>query len=97
MSKNNSDVLDMLASDEVTEDALLSQKERLYKNFIAGKSYTKAQFIEMFVNKKVFNKLAQNLVFGEYKFDRLVSLFVLEKNEITENMYLSIQDISFQG
>lgn len=78
MSKTNSDVLDILATDEVTEEVYEIQKDRLYKNFIAGKSYTKAQFEEMFINKKVFNSLAQNLVFGEYKFDRLFSLFVVE-------------------
>ena len=36
----------------------------------------------MFVGKKIFNTLAQNLVFGEYKFDRLFSLFVLEGENI---------------
>lgn len=82
MSKTNSDVLDMLASDEVSAETLQNQKDRLYKNFIAGKSYTKEQFVQMFINKKVFNTLAQNLVFGEYKFDRLFSLFVLEGNII---------------
>lgn len=82
MSKTSSDVLDMLATDEVTEEAYEIQKDRLYKNFIAGKSYTKAQFEEMFINKKVFNSLAQNLVFGEYKFDRVFSLFVIEGQNI---------------
>ena len=82
MEKTNSDVLDMLASDEVTNEALEAQKNRLYSNFIAGKSYTKDQFNAMFISKKVFNTLAQNLVFGEYKFDRLCSLFVLEGQNI---------------
>lgn len=82
MSKNNSDVLDMLVNDDYTEEILIKQKNRLYDNFIANKSYTKEQFEQMFINKKVFNTLAQGLVFGEYKSDRLLSLFVLENTNI---------------
>ena len=82
MSKTNSDVLDMRVNDEVLEEALEKQKERLYSNFIANKSYTKEQFDAMFIDKKAFNTLAQNLVFGEYKNDRLFSLFIIEGTEI---------------
>lgn len=82
MEKTNSDVLDMLVNDEVTGETLERQKQRLYSNFIANKSYTKDQFNEMFINKKVFNTLAQNLVFGEYKADRVLALFVLEENSV---------------
>lgn len=82
MSKTSSDVLDMMVNDEVSEEALNKQKQRLYSNFIANKSYTKEQFDSMFIEKKVFNTLAQNLVFGEYKNDRLLSLFVVEGTEI---------------
>lgn len=82
MAKTNSDVLDMLVNDEVSENTLNMQKERLYANFIANKSYTKDQFTTMFIDKKVFNELAQNLVFGEYKNDRVFSLFVIEGQEI---------------
>lgn len=82
MEKTNSDVLDMLVNDEVTEDAITMQKQRLYANFIANKSYTREQFESMFISKKVFNTLAQNLVFGEYKNDRLFSLFVVEGESI---------------
>ncbi len=82
LSKNNSDVLDMLAPNEVSEEVLQAQKHRLYNNFIANKSYDKQQFKAMFIDKNVFNKLAQNLVFGEYKSDGLVSVFVLEGTEI---------------
>jgi len=82
MSRKMSDVQDMLVNDEITEQTLLTQKDRLYSNFIANKSYTKEQFTEMFINKKVFNVLAQKLVFGEYKQNRLLSLFVLNGCEI---------------
>lgn len=78
----NSDVQDLLVNDEVTPEILNTQKERLYKNFIANKSYTKDQFVETFINKKVFNTLAQNLIFGEYKQNRLLNLFVLEGENI---------------
>ena len=77
-----SDVQDLLVNDEVTEETLNKQKDRLYKNFIANKSYTKEQFKETFINKKVFNTLAQNLVFGEYKQNRLLNLFVLDGDQI---------------
>lgn len=82
MAKSMSDVQDSLASDEVSEEGLKVQKERLYQNFIAGKAYTKEQFENRFINKKVFNILAQKLVFGEYKQNRLVSLFVLDGEQI---------------
>jgi len=78
MDKSKSDVQDMLVNDEITEEIMESQKARLFRNFIANKSYTREQFTEIFVNKKVFNNLAQRLVFGEYKQNRLLSLFVLE-------------------
>ena len=81
MSRSRSDVLDMLVNDDVNSDTIEVQKERLYRNFIANKSYTREQFDTMFVNKKVFNELAQNLVFGEYKFERLFALFVLVGEE----------------
>lgn len=79
---SNSDVQDCLVNDQITEETLKTQKERLYKTFIANKSYTKEQFTETFINKKVFNELAQHLVFGEYKNNRLLNLFVLEGNNI---------------
>lgn len=79
---NSSDAQDLLVDDQITEDALQLQKERLYKNFIANKSYTKEQFANTFLDKKVLNLLAQNLVFGEYKQNRLLKLFVLEGNQI---------------
>ena len=81
-SMKNSDVQDLLVNDEVTEETLNKQKERLYNNFIANKSYSREQFKETFIDKKVFNTLAQNLVFGEYKQNRLLNLFVLEGDQI---------------
>lgn len=82
LEKNNSDVLDMIVLDEVNDEILNAQKQRLYGNFIANKSYSREQFDAMFIKKKVFNILAQNLVFGEYKSDRLLALFVLENEQI---------------
>ena len=79
---NSSDAQDLLVDDQITDDTLQLQKERLYKNFIANKSYTKEQFANIFLDKKVLNTLAQNLVFGEYKQNRLLKLFVLEGNQI---------------
>lgn len=82
LGRSNSDVMDMLVNDEMSEETLETQKQRLYSNFIANKSYTRQQFNSMFIDKKVFNALAQNLVFGEYKFDRLFALFVLEGQNV---------------
>lgn len=89
-----SDIQDILADDDVTEESLEYQKERLYKNFIANKSYTKEQFKDTFINKKVFNTLAQNLVFGEYKQNRLLNLFVLDGEEIK---YISRASVEQEG
>lgn len=82
MSKSKSDVQDSLVDDEISEESIAVQKQRLYQNFIAGKSYTKEHFVETFINKKVFNILAQKLVFGEYKQNRLLNLFVVEGEQI---------------
>lgn len=82
LNKSLSDVHDLLINDEPTAEMLQTQKQRLFNNFIANKSYTKAQFEEMFIGKKVFNKLAQNLVFGEYKQNRICSAFVIDGDQI---------------
>jgi len=82
VAKDVSDVQNVLATDEVSDSAIETQKQRLFANFIANKSYTKEQFEEIFINKKVFNILAQKLVFGEYKQNRIVSLFVVEDSNI---------------
>lgn len=73
-----SDLSDKLTVDEVSEEALILQGKKLYNAFIENKKYTPMQFDEMFVCKKLYNELAQGLIFGEYKNERLYSLFMLK-------------------
>lgn len=54
------------------------QKQRLFNSFISGRFYTKDYFERFFVNHPLFNKLAQNLIFGEYRYGRLHNAFVIE-------------------
>lgn len=82
VAKNVDDVHEILSSEtEISDQALKIQKDRLYQSFISNKSYTKDQFEEIFINKKVFNILAKDIVFGEYKQNRLLCVFVLEDNQ----------------
>lgn len=73
-----SDLSDKLANDEISEQALVLQGKKLYKSFVENKKYSPVLFEEMFVCKKLYNELAQGLIFGEYKNERLYSIFVLK-------------------
>ena len=58
------------------------QKQRLYNSFISGRMYTKDNFEKFFIHHPLFNALAQNLVFGEYRYGRLHNAFVIENKMI---------------
>lgn len=76
------EILDQLVLDNYTKEEYILQLKRLHNNFIANRHYSKKSFEDIFINHLLFNSLAQKLVFGEYKFGRLYSAFVLENKQI---------------
>lgn len=94
-----SKVYDFLVTE--TSDANL-QKQRMFEEFISYRKFSQDYF-QIYINLPVISKLCEKLVFGEYKFDRLYSAFVIEngkrkylKFEPTKESYISVvhpQDI----
>jgi hypothetical protein len=74
-------ILDNTASQELTEENIKEQTARLFHAFIANRTFTKDEFENIFINHKLFNKLAQGLVFGEYRFGGLNNSFILKQDK----------------
>jgi len=72
------DIQDMLVTNQFSLGEFDIQRDRLYTAFICGKMYPPAIFRKLFLENSIYNKLAQNLVFGEYRFGRLYNAFVIE-------------------
>ena len=79
---DKNELLDMLVPDVFTENEYNKQKLRLYDAFISGRLYTKDEFKHLFIDNPIYNELAKNLVFGEYKFGRLHNAFIVEDKQI---------------
>lgn len=71
------DIKDMLVPNQFSVGEFDIQRDRLFKAFIAGKTYPLALFKKMFLENKIYNKLAANLVFGEYRFNRVHNAFII--------------------
>ena len=76
------DIKDMLVPSEFSIGEFDIQRDRLYGAFIAGKTYALPIFRKMFLQNKIYNKLAQNLVFGEYRGGRLYNAFIIKGTDI---------------
>ncbi len=79
---NKEEVKDLCVLDNLTEEEIDKEKKRLYLNFISGRRYTREMFKKIFIHNKVYNDFAQHLVFGEYKQNKLYSVFVVSNKEI---------------
>ena len=79
---NPEKVKDFSVLDNLTDEEIKQEKQRLYLNFISGRKYAKSTFKKLFLYTKLFNSFAQRLVFGEYKQDKLYSVFVVVDKEI---------------
>ena len=79
---NPEEVRDLSVLDNLSEAEIEDEKQRLYLNFISGRKYSKAIFKKLFLYTKIFNDFAQRLVFGEYKQDKLYSVFVVVGKEL---------------
>lgn len=80
--KDKNEFYDALVPENYTEEEYQKQRVRLYDAFISGRLYTKEQFENLFIKNPIYNALAQNLVFGEYKFGRLHNAFVLQGDDV---------------
>ena len=81
LGMHEEDIKDLLVPSEFSVGEFDIQRDRLYTAFIAGKTYPLPLFKKMFLENKIYNKLAGNLVFGEYRFGRVHNAFVLNGNE----------------
>ena len=79
---NIDDIKDMLVPSEYNSEQLESEKVRLYYAFLNEKMYSPEIFQNLFIENKLFNELAQNLVFGEYKQGKLFNAFIIENQKI---------------
>lgn len=71
------DIKDMLVPSQFSIGEFDIQRDRLFSAFIAGKTYPLQLFRKMFLENKIYNKLAENLVFGEYRYGRLHNAFII--------------------
>ncbi|MDD3397364.1 MAG: DUF4132 domain-containing protein [Clostridia bacterium] len=81
-SLNVEDVKDLLVTENFDTEQLENEKRRLFNAFISEKMYTPEIFNNLFIKNKLYNYLAQNLVFGEYKKSKLYNAFIVDKQEI---------------
>lgn len=79
---NIEDIKDILVTNEYTSEQFENEKSRLFNAFLNEKMYSPELFQTLFFENSLFNKLAQNLVFGEYKQGKLQNAFVLENQKI---------------
>ena len=79
---NKEEVKDLCVLENLNDEEIEKEKNRLYLNFISGRKYTKEMFKKIFIHNKIYNEFAQRLVFGEYKQNKLYSVFVVSNKEI---------------
>lgn len=79
---NKEEIKDLCVLDNLTDEEIEKEKQRLYINFISGRRYSRDIFKKVFIYNKVYNDFAQRLVFGEYKQDKIHSVFVMSNKEI---------------
>lgn len=76
------EVKDFVVSENYDAFDYTKEKKRLFDAFLSGRMYSKPVFEELFINHKLFNKLAQGLVFGEYRYGGLHNAFIVKDKEI---------------
>lgn len=94
------DVFDLSIPQDMTHEEIEKQKEKLFNDFIAGKFYSFATFERLFLNNPIYNKFAQSLIFGEYRFGRLLNAFhIIGTNKsflIGESVFSEDDDKNFE-
>lgn len=75
---NSQIICEQLLPEQYNESDKIEQRKFLYDNFIAGRTYEQDYFERLFIKNRLYNDISQDIVFGEYKFGRLYSAFVLK-------------------
>jgi hypothetical protein len=73
---------DQLVATDYTEQEYEQERQRLFWGFIAGRTYTQEYFEKLFLHHPLFNRLAQGLVFAQYRYGRAHNAFVVEGQQI---------------
>ncbi len=76
------EVKDLILPETLSDKEIKKEIKRLYLNFISHRTYTRDLFSKLFIQHKVFNQFANRLVFGEYKQNKLYSIFLVKDQEI---------------
>jgi molybdopterin-guanine dinucleotide biosynthesis protein A len=94
------DIKDILVTDNYDEQTYENEKKRLFNAFICGKFYKTETFKKLFIKNRLFNKLGQNLVFGEYWLGKLQNAFIIENQTskflISESLIEKIEKVENQ-
>ena len=72
----------MILPQTLTDEEIQKEISRLHLNFISHRTYTRDLFSKLFIHHSIFNKFANRLVFGEYKQNKLYSIFLVKGQEI---------------
>lgn len=80
--KNVEEVKDLIVPQTLSEEQTQSEIKRLYLNFVSHRTYSRDIFTKLFIHHKVFNAFANRLVFGEYRQDKLYSIFLVKGQEV---------------
>ena len=80
--KSVEEVKDLVLPTTLSDNEIQNEIKRLYQNFISHRVYTRELFSRLFIHHKIFNQFANRLVFGEYKQDKLYSIFLVKGQEI---------------
>ena len=80
--KSEEEIKDLCISENLMDQEIEQEKNRLYQNFISGRKYSKELFKKLFLYNSTYNTFAQRLVFGEYKQGKLYSVFLVSNREL---------------
>ncbi len=76
------EVKDLILPQKLTDEEVQKEISRLHLNFISHRTYTRELFSKLFIHHSIFNQFANRLVFGEYKQNKLYSIFLVKGQEI---------------
>lgn len=81
-NKSIEEVKDLTLPAELDENGIQREVDRLYYNFVSGRKYSKDLFKKLFLYNPIYNNFAQRLVFGEYKQNKLYSVFLVSGKDL---------------
>ena len=76
------------------ERELSKQSKRLQLAFASGRLWSKEQFTEIFLKPSVFNILAERLLWGRYKGNKLISVFRISNYKVIDMEAIDTNNIN---